>query len=59
MNWNRDGYELTDESARIDLDVVCALLRDTYWSADRSRAAIEKSLQHSVCFGLWHAGRQV
>ena len=59
MNWQRDDYELTDDKTRLDLDVVEVLLHGTYWAANRPRAAIELSIQHSVCFGLFHYGRQI
>jgi hypothetical protein len=30
MQWNRDGFELTDEASRLDLERTCALLNATY-----------------------------
>ncbi len=59
MDLARDSYELSDAKARLDLEAICALLRDTYWAADRPRETIAKSIEHSVCFGLFHDGRQV
>lgn len=59
MRARYEDYELSDDVARIDLDRVCELLRDTYWAADRSRAQIALSLRHSLCFGVFHGGRQV
>jgi GNAT superfamily N-acetyltransferase len=59
MDWQRDNYLLTDDRSRLDLDATCALLHTTYWAADRSRELIEKSIQHSVCLGLFHAGKQI
>ena len=59
MNWQRDEYELTDDKTRLDLDAVCAWLNGTYWAAHRPREVIEQSLQHSVCFGLFHGERQI
>ena len=59
MHWPHGEYLLTDDSARLDLDTVCALLHKTYWAARRPREVIEQSLQHSVCFGLFHGDRQV
>lgn len=59
MNWQRDEYTLTDDKLRVDLDVVRALLRTTYWADQRTPAQIEKSVQHSLCFSLFHGERQV
>jgi len=59
MNWERGDYVLTDDKTCIDLDAVCALLHATYWAGQRPRELIEKSIQNSLCFGLFHRGRQV
>ncbi len=50
---------MTDEPSRMDMDAICRLLADTYWAAHRPRAHTECACQHSVCFGLFHQGRQV
>lgn len=59
MQWQRDAYTLTDETARLDLAAVVALLRNTYWAADRPVEVTECSLRHSLAFGLFHGAEQV
>jgi len=59
MEWKRDGYTVTDEKTRLDLDAVSEWLRSTYWAAHRRREVIEQSIRHSLCFGLFHAGKQI
>jgi GNAT superfamily N-acetyltransferase len=54
-----EDYELSDDATRLDLDRVCELLRDTYWAAGRSREQIALSVRHSLCFSVFHGGRQV
>jgi len=53
MQWRHDSLTLDDDPARLDLDRVRSLLRQTYWAADRSRETIESSLRHSLNFGLY------
>jgi GNAT superfamily N-acetyltransferase len=57
----KDGYIVSTAPDRIDLGVVCALLAASYWAPHRSRAVVEASLAHSLCFGLYEkeGGRQV
>lgn len=59
MNRQRGDYYITDDRSAVDLDVVEALLRGSYWAADRPRAAIETSLANSTCFSVLHQGQQV
>jgi GNAT superfamily N-acetyltransferase len=57
----RDGYEISTDPARLDLDRIEALIRTSYWAAERARASMELSLHNSRCFGLYDAsdGRQI
>ena len=59
MEWINGEYVLTDENRRMDMDAICRLLAGTYWAGHRPRARTERACQHSVCFGLFHQGRQV
>ena len=59
MHWQHGDYSLTDETSRLDLAAVVALLHSTYWAADRSPETIERSLRHSLNFGLFHGAEQV
>jgi len=56
MEWHHDGYCLTDDRARVDLDAVYALLQTTYWAARRTREIIAKSVRHSLNFSLTRDG---
>jgi len=59
VEWTNGDYTLTDDKNRLDLDAVCALLAMSYWAKDRPRDVIAKSIEHSVCFALFHRDRQV
>ena len=59
MKLFRGDYTLTDDKSVLDLAVVRDLLASTYWAADRTAEQVDKSIQHSVCFGLFHGTRQV
>jgi N-acetylglutamate synthase-like GNAT family acetyltransferase len=52
-------YEISTDPARLDLEAVIRLLRTTYWAAQRPREVIEKSIRHSLCFGIYWRGTQV
>ena len=59
MDWMNGEYRLTDDRSRMDFDVVCQLLKDTYWASYRSRDTNARAIEHSVCFSLFHRERQV
>lgn len=59
MQWCQGDFTLTDETSRLDLPAVIALLSYTYWAADRPAEITERSLRHSLNFGLFHGAEQV
>ena len=60
MVWRRDGYEISDDPARLDLDVIHRFLsEDAYWSPGVERDVVERSIAGSVNFGLYTGPDQV
>ncbi|MGO9490565.1 MAG: GNAT family N-acetyltransferase [Solirubrobacteraceae bacterium] len=55
------GLELDDDSSRLDMDSVCAFVRDgAELGADRSRDQVVRMIEASWrVLGLYHEGRQV
>lgn len=50
----RDGYEISCDPARLDLDVVHGFLsREAYWSPGVSRDVVSRAIDGSLCFGLF------
>ncbi|MEP6669420.1 MAG: GNAT family N-acetyltransferase [Chthoniobacter sp.] len=52
-------YEISDDPARLDLDVIERLLHATYWAWERPRAVMEKSIARALCVGAYLRGTQV
>ena len=53
------GFHITDDKTLLQLDRICALLSATYWVGERSREVIERSIQNSLCVGVYHRGEQI
>src|SRR4051812_45751292 len=56
-----DGYEITTDPARLDIDAMHAYLTRSYWSPGIPRETVERAARHSLCFGVFEraTGRQV
>lgn len=51
-----DGYEICDDAARLDVDLVHRWLsQDAYWALGRSRDTVAHCLAHSVNLGLYRS----
>lgn len=58
----RDGYCLSTERARLNLDCVHAYLSSSsYWARGIPRDTVQRALENSLCFGLYleSSGEQV
>lgn len=53
------GIEISTDPARINVELVYENLMSSYWAQGRSRAVVERSIEHSLCFSAYQAGRQV
>ncbi len=60
MESTHDGYTISDDPARLDLDAIHAYLARSYWAAHRPRETIAQSLANSLCIAVYApAGEQV
>lgn len=54
-----DQFTVSDDKARLDLDVLHGYLSQSYWGQGRPRQTIEKTIQHSLCFGVYDGAAQI
>jgi len=53
-------FEISTDKNRLDVPMIHGFLaNESYWVPGISRESVEKSLQHSLCFGAYTGGRQV
>jgi GNAT superfamily N-acetyltransferase len=51
-----DGYEISTDRDRLDLDAIHGFLHEAYWSPGIPRATVERAVAGSLCFGLFAPG---
>ncbi|MEP6989581.1 MAG: GNAT family N-acetyltransferase [bacterium] len=49
-------YMLSTEHARLDVEAIHAFLARSYWAKGIPLATVRRSVEHSLCFGLYDAG---
>lgn len=59
MEWQKGDYTISTDSARLDHAAIVDGLHQTYWAAERAPATIIRSVEHSLCFGVYHGQQQV
>ena len=55
----RAAFVVSSDPGRLDVDLIHGFLARSYWAEGISREIVERSIRHSLCFGLYEWGRQV
>lgn len=53
LRWEREGWVISTDPALLAVDRIHAFLTQSYWARGIPLALVEKSIQHSLCFGLY------
>lgn len=59
MEHKKDKFTISDDPSRLDVDAICDFLSRAYWADQRPRNLIERSIEHSLNFGVYDGERQV
>lgn len=56
----KDGFCISTDKSKLDISVIHTYLsEESYWAKNISREIVEKSLEGSVCFGIYHTQTQI
>src|SRR5882672_3075716 len=55
----RGDFLISTDKSRLDIDAVHAFLRRSFWAEQIPRETVVRSIQGSLCFGLYHGDRQI
>lgn len=59
LEWSRDGFTVSTDPARLDLDAIHAFLVSSYWARGIRREVVERSIANAIPFGLYEGARMV
>ncbi|MGB2604077.1 MAG: GNAT family N-acetyltransferase [Candidatus Sulfotelmatobacter sp.] len=60
MEYRRDDFIISTNRERLSLNVIHGFLTNCYWAKGISLEVVERSIEHSLCFGIYEAnGAQV
>jgi GNAT superfamily N-acetyltransferase len=56
--WRRDGYLISTDASMLDLEVVHGYLSGSYWAAGVPEDVVRRSIENSLCFGVYRGEEQ-
>ncbi|TDX00733.1 GNAT family N-acetyltransferase [Dinghuibacter silviterrae] len=60
MEWTQDGYTLSTDKTRLDVEAIHHFLStESYWALHIPRSIVERAIEHSLCFGMYDGPAQV
>ncbi|WP_058308268.1 GNAT family N-acetyltransferase [Gracilibacillus massiliensis] len=59
MEVYKDDFIISDDKKLISIQTVYNLLSPTYWAKERAIETIEKSIENSYAFGVYHHNNQI
>lgn len=60
VSYRRGDYYISTDPDRLDVEFIHGFLdRSSYWAQGRPLSVVQKSLAHSLCFGVYHGAEQV
>jgi GNAT superfamily N-acetyltransferase len=57
--WRRGNFVISTDRARLDLTLIHAFLKTSYWAQSIPRAIVECAIDHSLPFGVYDGRQQV
>lgn len=60
MEWHKDNFTISTDKTRLDVGMIHHFLYTTaYWATGRPMDIVRKSIDNSLCFGLYEGETQV
>lgn len=59
LTWHYEDYTISTDKTLLSPQIIHELLHSSYWAQERSCETILKSIEHSLCYGVYYDGQQV
>ena len=59
MDFVKNGFTISTEKEKLDIELIHTFLNRTYWAEGISKETIRRSIEGSLCFGVFENDKQV
>lgn len=53
------NFSISTDKSQLDLEMIDNFLKTSYWAKDIPKSIVEKSIAHSLCFGVYQKEQQI
>jgi N-acetylglutamate synthase-like GNAT family acetyltransferase len=54
-----DDFVISDDKSKLDVKLIHNFLTNSYWGNGRTLEEVNRSIEHSFCFGIYSGNKQV
>jgi GNAT superfamily N-acetyltransferase len=58
-SWSMRDFEISTDPARLDVEMVHKFLTNSYWAKGIPLDTVRRSIENSICFGVYQGEQQV
>jgi GNAT superfamily N-acetyltransferase len=58
-DWRRGDLVISTDPSRLDRSLVARFLAGSYWAKGIPQEVVDRSIENSLCFGLYHGQKQL
>ncbi|PMC33874.1 GNAT family N-acetyltransferase [Bacillus sp. UMB0899] len=59
MTVKLNELNISDDKSLLDIDTIFDFMQRSYWANRRPKDKIKKSIENSLCYGVYYGGKQV
>lgn len=59
MTYQKDTFVISTDKSKLDISYIHQFLSGSYWAENIPSAIVQKSIEGSMCFGVYDDGQQV
>ena len=59
VEFRQGEFVVSTDRSRLDITLIHQFLTHSYWAQGVSREVVERSIENSICFGIFHKDEQV
>lgn len=59
IEFTKAHYLISTDNSKLDLNVIHDFLRQSYWALNRPLPVVQRSVENSLCFGVYERGKQI
>jgi GNAT superfamily N-acetyltransferase len=56
---NNLGYYISEDKSKLNIEAIKSLLKQSYWANERTEETILKSIENSICYGVYKENNMV